>query len=182
MTQQPTWKCIANLGDADPVEHGGAFVYVDATGVYDAELELLEPPVEGSGRGERRRGARWTVHRFTLEPCTYAHGVLSDNSFHPRNPAWFADSLEEVSAYAGYSCESNFRDLLCSDSPIVRATAYRDIVGYFGAHEFDSYPRQLTETEASALADQFYPEREAQRHRAWYLRNTKTIRRNSYDE
>lgn len=33
---------------------------------------------------------------------------------------------------------------------MARAIAYRDIVSYFGADEFDSYPLNLTKSEAHA--------------------------------
>jgi hypothetical protein len=48
MTNQPVWKCIANLGDTTPLEYGGAFLLVDETGVYDPELTVWnEPTVNG---------------------------------------------------------------------------------------------------------------------------------------
>lgn len=78
-TQQPTWKLIANLGDVHPIDYGGYFVYVDETGTYEAEAELLEVP-EDEDRTYR-------VYRFILDRCTLTNGVLSDNKFHPDHPA-----------------------------------------------------------------------------------------------
>jgi hypothetical protein len=43
-TNQPSWKCICNLGDATPLEYGGAFLMIDETGVYDPELVVWDEP------------------------------------------------------------------------------------------------------------------------------------------
>jgi hypothetical protein len=66
---QPEWKCVANLGDVNPIDHGGFFVFVDKTGHYAPEVEILEVPDEDS---EKRR---WTVYRFCLEDCTFASDI-----------------------------------------------------------------------------------------------------------
>lgn len=52
---QPVWEYITNLGDASPVDHGGAFVYRDKTGVYGVELEHLEPPSDDEIEADERR-------------------------------------------------------------------------------------------------------------------------------
>ncbi|NCC40917.1 MAG: hypothetical protein EOM21_16010 [Gammaproteobacteria bacterium] len=44
MTNQPVWKVIHNLGDATPLEYGGAFLLVDETGVYAPELIVWDEP------------------------------------------------------------------------------------------------------------------------------------------
>lgn len=55
-TPQPVWKFIANLGDANPIDHGGYFVYIDETGVYAPEAELLvEPSDDEVQRDDRRK-------------------------------------------------------------------------------------------------------------------------------
>lgn len=46
MTNQPVWKLLANLGDVNPVDHGGLFVYQDLTGVYPEECEKLVSPAD----------------------------------------------------------------------------------------------------------------------------------------
>jgi hypothetical protein len=48
MTNQPSWKVIANLGDATPLEYGGAFLKVDETGVYCPELIVWDEPTVGN--------------------------------------------------------------------------------------------------------------------------------------
>jgi len=75
-TNQPSWHCIANLGDATPEDHGGAFVLVDKRGIYTPELWLCEP-------GERDgSGAQWsTILLEQLTPCPSAKENLGDNRF-----------------------------------------------------------------------------------------------------
>lgn len=66
---QPQWKFVANLGDADPIENGGAFVFIDETGVYPPEVEILEEPAEDNGP------KHWHVYRFSLDHCTFASDI-----------------------------------------------------------------------------------------------------------
>lgn len=116
---QPEWKYVCNLGDVSPIDHGGDFLYVDATGVYSPEIEHLVAPADDVFDTPR---ARWTVYRFSVSPCTFISGrqlweeskgellekwtwdmiaekgraawnqkaILSDNKYHPRHPVWFA--------------------------------------------------------------------------------------------
>ncbi len=125
MTNQAIWKFIGNLGDINPIEHGGLFVYIDETGHYSPEAVLLHPKTE----------KKYEVRRFSIENCTYTNGedlykffcsltsesrknyrfndytwdqlpdferttwntkgILSDNKFHPLYPAWFAKPESE---------------------------------------------------------------------------------------
>jgi len=148
---QPNWKYIANLGDANPIDHGGFFVYIDETGVYDPEAELLEITRQNDG-GEP---IEWNVYRFSLEKCTLQNGILSDNKFHPEHPAWFAECkraerpqdttyLSNVAECMGMDLET-LQTLFCSDNPIERAEAYRCVGEYHGFDNLDSYPLTFTD-------------------------------------
>ncbi len=143
---QPQWKLIANLGDVNPVDYGGYFVFVDETGVYGPEAELLlSPDDDDAPEG-------WTAYRILLDRCTFVDGVLSDNSFHPEMSAWFAQSQAEREARpqdttnlanvaACFSTdEESLITALCSDDPILRAQAYQMIGEYHGFENFDSDP------------------------------------------
>lgn len=147
-TNQPRWRCVANLGDVNPVDYGGYFVYVDDTGVYAPEAELLEPPADDDDTGT------WTVSRFILEPCTYVDGVLSDNPHHPTLPAWFASAggtgIPRLASFAGMS-ELALLALFCSADAVERAQAWRVVVDYYGVHELDQYPRTMKCREAERL-------------------------------
>lgn len=131
-TVQPVWKFAAQIGDENPVSYGGLWILTDATGVYAPEAEKLFAPYEDTG-GE------WTVYRFILERCTLTDGILSDNPFHPRHPAWFAAELDAVAASIDAE-ESELAGWLCSADPIVRARGYEAIGEYHGWENLDSYP------------------------------------------
>ena len=145
-TNQPIWKLIANLGDKHPIDYGGYFVFVDETGVYAPEGELLE--VNDSGES----ADLWTVYRFTLERCTWINGLLSDNKFHPEHPAWFAQPEAQATTRPQDTCYlSNLaefygvhpdalRSYFCAEDPILRANPYKAVGEYHGFENLDGYP------------------------------------------
>jgi hypothetical protein len=127
MTKQPSWKFIVNIGDANPVEDGGVFVYEDETGVYSPEAEILEP----------RRHGLWKRYRVVLDRCTFIDGVLSDSKSNPGYPAWFADSIDSVIS----TCDClDLVAWLCGDDVFDRARAYQSLWEYHGLENFDSQP------------------------------------------
>lgn len=132
MTDQPRWKCTANLGDVNPVDEGGYFVLEDETGQYPAELEVLGVQDE-DGR------TTWTVHRFPLERCTCQDGILSDNPQHPEHPAWFADSIGAMARFADMAPQQ-LAAWFCSQDAKLRAEAYRLVGLYHGWENLDQYP------------------------------------------
>lgn len=139
---QPKWKCVANLGDVNPIEYGGLFVFVDETGVYPPEIELVDPPCEGQRN-------QWEVRRGVCEPCTYTNGVLSDNRFHPDKEAWFADDLRGIADSMGWEKEELIC-ALCSPEAIDRASAWKCIADYFGWDNLDSYPIHFNKREITS--------------------------------
>jgi hypothetical protein len=153
-TTQPKWHCIAQLGDVNPLDYGGYWIFEDATGVYPPEAEYLAVDDDDDGR------LRYTAYRFALDRCTYADGILSDNPYHPDHPAWFAKPESERATrpqdttYLADVAKSIGSDVgaviaaLCSDDPRERAHAYRAVGDYHGWDNLDSYPLQLSRTEA----------------------------------
>jgi hypothetical protein len=148
MMSQPRWKLLDNLGDADPLDYGGYFVYVDETGVYAPEAELLEV-IDDEEK-------RWEVRRFSLEPCTFQDGILSDNKYHPDHAAWFATPEEcpkrkHIICYlsnVATACDidlDELRGMFCSDDVLERAQAYRMVGQYHGFDNLDSYPQVFTD-------------------------------------
>lgn len=138
---QPRWRVIENLGDVNPIEHGGFFVYRDLTGRYPEEAEIWEPPESDESR------ARGYVYRLILERCTYVDEILSDNEFHPDFPAWFASDVDQAASSVGLDRDELVRSL-CSADPIDRAFAYRELVALHGPFNFDEDPLRLTTEEA----------------------------------
>lgn len=133
-TQQPTWKLVGRLGDVDPVAYGGGFVYEDTTGVYAPEIELIDPAEDGQ-HDEMGDQAQCTISRFIIEPD-------------PTREWWYSE-LGDVASSCGRSRAEYERNLL-ETGIMERALVYQDLIGYFGAHEFDSYPLTMTEAEAYA--------------------------------
>jgi hypothetical protein len=132
MTSQPSFFCIANLGDVNPFEHGGAFVCIDRSGAYDPILLIYDQDFKK--RSE-----------VTLEPC---HRVVSStgeilsvgtNKFHATHPEWFSESLEQVAEFYGQDFD-DFIGELVSTNVLERAGAYLVLVDYHGVYEFDQYP------------------------------------------
>jgi len=153
---QPKWKFVANLGDANPLDHGGYFIFVDETGVYPPQAEYLEVDEDARGR------SRYTVYRFNLEPCTYINNVLSDNKFHPDKSAWFATResrraerpqdttyLSNLDSITDGNREEDLIASFCSDDPLERAQAWRVVGLYHGFDNLDSYPLHLNGREAA---------------------------------
>ena len=134
---QPNWKLIGNLGDVNPIDYGGYFIFEDTTGVHPPEAEYLTDPDENGTR---------TVYCFILESCTYQNGILSDNKFHPDHPAWFAGDLNNVCSYMGVE-ELELIRLFCSDDSLERASAWRMVGRCHGFGNLDQYPLQLNEEE-----------------------------------
>jgi hypothetical protein len=48
-TLQPSYWCIENLGDVDPLQHGGKFVCIDRRGVYAPIMLILQEPENKRG-------------------------------------------------------------------------------------------------------------------------------------
>jgi hypothetical protein len=130
----PTWKLVAQLGDENPLEYGGYFVYIDETGAYTSEAEYLIEMLDGT----------FTAYRFILEPCISVNGVLSDNPYHPETPVWFDKDIDRVSE----SCGIDLIPLFCTPDPVQRAIAWREVGEYYGFENLDNYPLTLTKKEA----------------------------------
>lgn len=125
-------KNLANLGDVNPLDHGGFLVRADG------EIVVITPG-----------GKKVEVHRFDNTLCyPIEGGGVSDNEFHKNHPAWFSDDLQAIAESADHA---TIREDLCSDELVTRARAYQSIAGYWGLHNFDSYPITLTRSEARKM-------------------------------
>jgi hypothetical protein len=153
MAQQPVWEFVANLGDVNPLEYGGYFVYRDATGVYPEEGEYIIAP-EGDSE-------EWIVYRFTLDRCKQIDSFLVPFAWDPSWPhpladyqEWYVGELADVANVTGEDPDE-LRAHLCSEDPCKRARAYESMGLYFGFHEFDEYPFHLTREEIEARHPEF---------------------------
>lgn len=157
---QPSFWCIANIGDANPLEHGGCFVLVDRTGVYRSELLLLTVDDDGYRRA--------SIVMDDLMRIKRANGLheLSDNRFHPHHPAWFgrAKGLEELASYSGKRYEELVAGFL-SSSPLENASCWLDLERYYGIENFD-HPRKVEEDKASQIVKTFF--RQIEEAKSWH--------------
>lgn len=131
-TKQPSWHCVANLGDAHPFEYGGDFVLVDKRGIYDPELWHYDADEK-----------LWLHVMLTI--CHEIKGSMvvqvGDNRYHPDSVAWFSldDRLRSCAETCGMSVYQ-LKNLLCSSCPIERAEGYLALTANYGFSEFDQYP------------------------------------------
>lgn len=150
---QPEWKFVDNLGDVNAIDHGGLFLYEDATGQYPAELEKLE-------RNSDADDATFTIHRVTLGRCKEESSDDADGRTHtvylvpfnyesswphplPDYEEWFVKDLGKVAAFVDTEVLT-LRKQLCSDDSKERAKAYQAIYDYHRWADGDSYPLTLT--------------------------------------
>lgn len=147
---QPKWKFVAQLGDVDPINYGGKFLFEDETGVYPPMLEILdvegdtEPVMSDDDETLEEGNMKWEIHRISLEPCTFIDGILSDNKYHPEHPAWFADSLDSVSNSMDTTPEKLIEQF-CGEDIQERAWAYVTVGEYHGLINFDGYPLRFSD-------------------------------------
>ena len=149
--QQPEWKCIASLGDENPLE-SGYFVFVDQTGIYDPELEVWV----------RQGSNHWERSRVILEPIYFSKNGLacrSEREYRPNDPypEWWSDKVGDLATFTGDSDLTVIGDL-CSDDPIKRAWGFIGLIIYLGVFEFDQYPVIFTEAEYKDYTKQYLKE------------------------
>lgn len=148
MTEAKMGTCIANLGDVDWLSYGGFMVFDDG----DIEV-IYEPP-------EDAKEEIWEVYRFEAErfklitddelqgylvPYEYDKSTCIAHGIKIYEP-WFASYLPEVASSVGGNTD-DLRGALLMSNPLTRAFTYRDMIGYFGAYEFDQYPMRFSRDE-----------------------------------
>ena len=164
-TKQPSYWCIANIGDASPTLHGGKFILVDRTGTYNPVMLILEPKEPEPSYEDPETFWRYIVE---LEPTfRSSKTTLSDNKFHPNCEAWFGDEekLESVASSIGITT-SDLMSKFLSGCPLERATAYDAVIDYWGVENFDHYPYTMNLEEADKLCDTMF--KQIQESKSWH--------------
>ena len=154
MTNQPVWKKIGTVGDINPIDYDGGFIYHDETGVYPAELEYIQ-----STRDDEP--IEWRVYRTVLDRLRCRDGYLylasvednwgkyheGEKEFYPSvYDEWFNRDLGGVADCVGLGV-ADLREMLCSEDEQARAFGYLNLAEYFGWENFDSYPLHFTSRE-----------------------------------
>ncbi len=145
-TKQPVWKKIGTVGDVNPLDYDGGFIYEDETGVYPPELEYIQAQSESNAD----ESGPWKVYRWSLDRCeTVTVGektLLVPFGFptradlpHPITDydEWFNSDLESAASSADRTVE-NLRAAFCHEDAQLRAWAYLDLAQYHGFENFDS--------------------------------------------
>lgn len=161
---QPSWRLVANLGDANPLEHGGYFVYQDTTGRYAPQAEVLMLNGDGDDYAEgdplygddEAIGSTYTVWRFDLDWLRLVDGFLVPEAYdhltwdaHPLESyaEWFDEDLAAVASCMGCDVDDLHR-MFCSEDVLERAEAYRMVGDHHGWDNLDQYPVTLTREDA----------------------------------
>jgi hypothetical protein len=165
-TLQPSYWCIATLGDVDPLQYGGKFVCIDRRGIYAPIMLILQ----GKERGKKER----LCHEIELGRCFIVRDSggemkgVGANHFHAHMTEWFGSysHLEDVANFAGYNSEKALAESLASQNVLDRAQAYDSLVSYFGGHVFDQEPRVFDRRGAEDFAASMF--RQRAESRSWH--------------
>jgi hypothetical protein len=115
-------KEIGTIGDVNFPEYDGGPVFDNGDGTFS--LEYVETP-----ENQDSPNARWTVYRVTLDPDV---------------PDWI--DLKSVARTTDQDPEE-LRVAFEKGGPMDLAYAYESVAGYYGWHELDQYPLELTKLE-----------------------------------
>lgn len=144
---QPNYQLVANLGDANPLDHGGFFVYKDQEGRHDPLVEWFDPE-------------RLQVWRFELEPLVDHKGMLVPAEMYAQRKqlpkpvgaweVWFSKHVPYAADHNGMKA-AELRRLLCSKDILNRARGYQ-IMAEIDPQGFDPEgPLQLASKTEAAL-------------------------------
>jgi hypothetical protein len=120
-TKQPSWKFVGHIGDVDPIAYGGAFIYVDSTGIYCPEMMWFDP---SSDDVWNKLGNKTpiTEYRILLERDSEAE--------------WWYERLDAIACFTGQPLEE-LQKAAKSMNPLEKAWLYDSLIGYFGVENFD---------------------------------------------
>ena len=168
MTKQPSYWCVANIGDRTPMAYGGAFVMVDMRGVYPTELIIFE------ASGEDRYGDPTSFRRLSIQ-CDRLTAIkndgkfvaLSDNKYHTDHSVWWGTEkdLPNLASYHGESVNDLVQKFVTSD-PVELALAYKCVYEYNGLEVEEHDWVEMTEKEAKAFCKAM--ERQAVQASTWH--------------
>lgn len=113
---------IGTIGDVNPLDYGGGFVYRDDDGGHS--IEWYEP------EDDTNEDCAILVYRFPIDGG--------------------AESWMDLASVASSADHASIAEDFKSDNPVVRAYAFWSVAGHYGWHNLDSDPLRLTRAEAEA--------------------------------
>ncbi len=192
MNNQPEWKVTGQVGDVNPVEYSGGFIFEDTTSIYPPEMEWFEAVQEGEPgfkvlmeyrdyydendpENERRPEAPVAGRMYR---CMLDQLYLHEGHLICQDPAridlpypltsyreWFDEDVESIAATCGISKE-DLQERFCSTNPHKRAWAYRELAEQLGWANLDGYPVELNIVEAEERYGKYKQELEASEYEA----------------
>jgi len=156
MNNNPDLKLVAQLGDSNPFDHGGQFVFIDKTGINSPFLEVLEISSGNTETEYDKDGnvliygnMEWEINHIGLDQCIYVDGFLyvklsDDEDDLPDHPIWFSDKIEIVAEFVGLKPIELIKKF-CSENVVERAVAYKSVADCYGIINFDSHPHYVQE-------------------------------------
>lgn len=116
-------EIIGTIGDVNPLDYGGGFVYRDKVGA--CSLEWYEPEDDSDEESDI------ICYRVDID--------------------YGAESWMDLPAVAKSADHADIAEAIEDDSnPMRRALAFWSVAGHWGWHELDHYPLRLTRAEAEA--------------------------------
>ena len=145
-------QVLESFGDVDFLEYGGQLLLQGKDG--DEWVEVIEPPCEDDLARLASVVLRWTVYRFEPERLKWVRGYLVPLAYESGWPQplhlyeeWFGNRLDYVAESMDLDLE-DFQKAFASEDACVRARAWIEVGHYFGWHELDHYPLELSQHEA----------------------------------
>ncbi len=120
---QPKWKLVANIGDVNPFEHGGVFIFKDTTGVYDPEILFIDPLEDIPQVANTYRVVMDIVTKESIQDEFWGD----------------SNDIEGVAGFIGQTSQQ-FIDDITSDDLVRRGFAWDALVKYYGPQNFGECP------------------------------------------
>lgn len=163
---QPNWKLVGTVGDINPLDYSGGFIFEDTTGVYAPEVEYIDAPDDDNGK--------WRVYRFEVPKLKTVPRICPELSGYRKAhnlPAWthpclvtsrydasFPHPSDDYDEWfnTGDTCNAQalaeqweltideWQAMFCVDDICTRAQAYLEVAQYAGLENMDSDPLVFT--------------------------------------
>lgn len=152
---QPKWKCVVGAGNS--VDENCYWAFVDETGVYAPEIEVLRMPAEYEDMNHPdyywdQECTKWFDEKWVPKAAIYRFIIEKTHE-----DEWYWEKLGEVARCLGMEEQEMRYDLVNGDVQL-QAWIMAQVADYFGGHEFDSYPLSVIYKEANERRERYLRE------------------------